>query len=399
MLVAGALVPACARRATALPVQAVHDGISIAVYASPAGAADDPGGVGYALIDDRRWIDVDGDAIVLDRIAPEVALESLVIEPLAGGSLVIGACLRAWVGRDPADDGAPAADHGPVLAPMLRCAVHARRGRYLVRVLYVSHALGYRAQHDVAMTAPDRATVVSRFAIATPPWHTRGNVAVWSGLPGTEHPPRELARGAVMLDGSTAVIAVPPRVISAELRWVYEGAARAADGSDPRERQWRHDSHPAVWVWLELRDARTESLAGAVHAHVEPPGEPARDIDVPPLARRTIAAGLGLPLWIDPQLHGRRDLRTDSPDDGALTDRFALSVANTGSVPRDVWIEEPLRPVRRRSIVHAWPSEPSVVSRSSLGDARGASRESLRLKLTVPAGKLAHGGFEIRYEL
>jgi hypothetical protein len=398
MLVVGALAPACARWAATPPVQAVQDGISIALYASPASAADGPGG-GYAMIDDRRWIDVDGDAIVLDRIAPEVALESLVIEPLAGGSLVIGACLRQRVGPDPADGDVRAADHGPVLAPMLRCAVHARRGRYLVRVLYVSHALGHRAQHDVAMTTPDRAIVVSRYAIATPAWRTRGTVAVWSGTPGTEHPPRELARGVVMLDGSTAVIAVPPRVISGELRRIYEGAARAADGSDPRERQWRHESHPAVWVWLELRDARAESLAGAVHVHVELPGEPARDIEVPPFARRTIAAGLGLPLWIDPQLHGRRDLRTDSPDDGALTDRFAVSVANADRGPREVWIEEPLRPVRRRLIVRAWPGEPSVVSRGGQGDGAGAPRESLRLRLTVPAGKVARGGFEIHYEL
>jgi hypothetical protein len=258
-----------------------------------------------------------------------------------------------------------------------------------VRVLYVSRALGYRAQHDVAITAPDRATVASRFAIATPAWHARATVTIFAGVPGTEHPPRELTRGPVMLDGATAVLAVAPRTLPAELRWIYDGALSGPDDSSPRDRAWHRASHPAVWVWLELHDAPAGGLlaSAAAHVHVELPGEPVRDVDVPAAAQRRATTGLGLPLWIDPQLHGRRDRVTSSPEDGALSDSFSLSVANTGPVAREVWIEEQLRPTRRHAVVRAWPGAPALI------------QHLLRLKLAVPPGKLERAGFEIHYDL
>jgi hypothetical protein len=80
IVAAGAVVAGCAGRAPMAPVAAVHDGISIALHASPP-VAGGPGRA-YALVDDRRWIEVDGGALVLDRIAADVALESLVIEAM-----------------------------------------------------------------------------------------------------------------------------------------------------------------------------------------------------------------------------------------------------------------------------------------------------------------------------
>jgi hypothetical protein len=225
----------------AAPANAARAGVSIALYAHQGGGA-------YGVVDDRRWIEVAGEALVLDHVDPGAALSSLVIEPVAGGALEIGACLRDRIPDPPPDaDPVPGAARG--FAPVLRCAVRAGRGRYLVRVLYVSPALGYRAQHDLAMTAPDRARVTSRFAIATPAWQARAEVTLFDGMPGTEAPPREVARGTIMLDGGVAVVAVPPREVAAQLRWIYRGAVRG-DGDGEAGR----DPQPAVWVWLELAD-------------------------------------------------------------------------------------------------------------------------------------------------
>jgi hypothetical protein len=357
------------------PANPPREGLSIALY-------DHHGDGAYAVVDDRRWIDVTGDALVLDHVDPGAALSSLVIEPLAGGALDVGSCLRDRIPGPPvaaAAEGQPAAATPAMFAPVLRCAVRAAPGRHLVRVLYVSPALGYRAQHDLTMTAPDRATVTSRFAIVTPVWHARADVTLFDGRPGREQPPREVARGPILLDGGTAVIAAPPREVAAALRRFYRGA-----GSDDGDA--RHDSQPAVWVWLEL-DERALALApGPVHAHVVLPQEGVRDIDVPAAGRRQAAAMLRLPLWIDDQLRGKRDRWSGSPDDQAGTDRLTVSVANTGAVTREVWIEEKLRPARRRTVTHAWPGEPTIV------------KNLLRMKLTVHAGRIEHAGFEITSE-
>lgn len=370
------LAIACSHGSPAIPANTAREGLSIALYDSHDGGA-------YSVIDDRRWIEVAGDSLVIDRVDPGAVLSSLVIEPLAGGALAVGACLRDRIPASPSvalDVVSPApASAGELFAPVLRCAVHARSGRYLVRLLYVSPALGYRAQHDITMTAPDRAIVASRFAIVTPAWQAHAEVTLFDGIPGSEQPPREVARGAIMLDGGTSVIAVPPREVTAQLRRVYNGAVPDNDDDAPR-----HDAQPAVWVWLELDEP---ALAlGPVRAHVELAGEATRDIDVPAAGRRRQAVALRLPLWIDDQLRGTRDHRSASFGDVTEADRFAVSVSNTGDAAREVWIEEKLRPVRRRTVTHAWPSEPVVV------------KDLLRMKLTVHGGKIERAGFEITYE-
>jgi hypothetical protein len=413
------VVIACGHGGRTAPPGPAREGLSIALYVARDGSS-------LAMIDDRRWREVAGDVLVLDHLAPAAALAALVIEPLAGGALDVGTCLRARLsavlepgladgataagaledviadpdpgeaispGEDAAEDAAEDAEPGPAgdgaaatealarVAPELRCAVHAAPGRYLVRVLYASPGLGYRAQHDLAMTAPDRATVVSRFAIATPGWHARAEVTLFDGLPGGELPAREVARETIALDGGTAVISAPPRDVAARLRWVYRGVAH---GSDADDGDAPHAAQSAVWVWLELDDA---ALApGPVRAHVEVAGEPPRDLDVPEADRRQAATALRLPLWSDEQLRGKRDHRLGLPAGASLIDHVAVSIANTGAATRDVWIEELLPPARLRPVVHAWPSEPILFE------------NRLRLKLTVPGGKLERVRFEIAYD-
>jgi hypothetical protein len=368
----------CGRERVTAPANAAREGVSIALY--------DPGAGGYGVIDDRRWVDVTNDALMLDRVDPRAALPSLVIEPLAGGALEIGACTRDRIPAAPVAAGAHVVAPVPAaFAPMLWCAVHGVRGRHLVRVLYVVPSFTYRTGHDVAMSASDRATVASRFAIATPAWRVRAAVTLFAGAPGAEPPPREIARGIVMLDGSIALIATPPRPVTAKLRRVYEGAVRTRGEIGAHDPRWRRDSQPAVWVWLELDGA---ALApGPVHAHVELAGEAVRDVDVPAAGRRQAAAVVRLPLWIDDQLRGTRERRTRAPDDAALTDQLSLSVANVGDTTRDVWIEEPLRPARRRAVHRSWPSVPTVTG------------GVLRVRLRVPAGTVERAGFEVEYEL
>jgi hypothetical protein len=229
------------------------------------------------------------------------------------------------------------------------------------------------------MTAPDRASVVSRFAIATPAWQARADVTLFDGLPGQDQAPREVARGTIVLDGGTAVLAAPPRDVSAQLRRIFRGPVHGDDDDDAHR-----GLHGAVWMWLEL-DGLTLA-PGPVRAHIELDGEATRDIDVPAAGRRQAAAVLRLPLWIDGQLRGRTEHWSGPPADSVI-DKLTVSIANTGVTMREVWIEETLEPARRRTIVHAWPGEPAI------------AHNRLRMKLTVPGGKIERARLEILYEL
>lgn len=387
---------ACARERRTLPANLADAGVALAVYALADHAP-------YGVIDDRRWVEVVGPSLVLDHVDPRAALPSLVIEPLGGAALEIGACARDRIpglasatpdgeraatavrGEGSSGPGAASDPTTPVFTPLLRCAVRGAPGRRLVRVLYVVPGLAYRASHDVVMTGPDGASVTSRFSLATPAWQQRAELTLYDGMPGTQQPPREIARGPAVLDGGIAVFAAPPRRVAAQLRWIYDGAVRRRGEVGPRDLRWQRESHPAVWVWLELQ---TPALApGPVRAHVQLPGEPIRDIDVPAPGRRALASALGLPLWVDDQLRGRRDRWSQSREDATLVDRFAVSIANLGASAREVWIEEALRPARRRTVGRVWPGAAAVV------------KTVLRMKLTVAPGKIERGGFEVEYEL
>jgi hypothetical protein len=252
-----------------------------------------------------------------------------------------------------------------------------------VRLYYVVPGLDYRASHEVAMTAPEHATVSSRLSIALPAWQRRAELALYDGMPGTQEPPREVARGPVMLDGGIAVLALPPRTVPAQLRRIYSGALPRRSDVAPRDPRWLRESHPAVWVWLEL----SAPLApGPVRAHVQVAGDATRDVEVPAPGRRHRGSMLDLPLWIDGELRGHRD-RWSQSQDTALIDRFAVSITNLGPAPREVWIEEALRPARRHTVRHARPGAAIVVD------------TLLRMKLTVDGHAVERSGFEIAYEM
>ena len=378
------------------PVAMPAVGVSIALYRD--------GEASYGVVDDRRWVEVTGTTLVLDHVDPGAALPSLVIEALGPTDLRVGQCTRDHVSY--ADDAKTALERygewqvrrrqqmldgtepepeptaAPLVVSSLRCRVVAAAGRHLVRLLYVSPRLGYRAQHDVTMAAGDRATIATRFAIETPRWSAVADVTLFHGLPGGEHAPAQIGRGSIQLDGSTAVLAAAPREVPARLRWIYDGAIRVGRGSET-DVQWARDSVRAVWVWLELSGG--ELPPGPVHAHVEAPGEAIRDALVPAGGRELLGATLRLPLWIDDTLHGMRSRMVIGADGASLADRFVISVANTGEVAREVWIEERLRTSRRRTLRGGWPTKPALV------------HDRARTPLVIKPGATERTGYVIEY--
>jgi hypothetical protein len=385
------------------------EGISIAVYAAA--------GKGYAVVDDRRAIEVTGRRVLLDRIDRSAALPTLVIEPLgvARGALVIEQCARERLRAEPAavkvktkapdlEELAGAAEAaGPdegMASPLVACTVRGKPGRYRVRVHYVAAAAPFLTKHEIEMTAPDRATVSTRFAVSMPAWGARGEVVLHEGVPGAGDPPREIGRGPATFDGGTAVIALPPREVPARLVRVFDGMQRTAL-VDRTDAAWGKDSHHEVRLMLELDDEKL--LAGPAHVRLAIGGEvhelstaytteePLSEVEkvlgataaepVKPASTLTRR----LPLGSDPLLRGLRR-RTIDPFAGAsLADRLELSVANMDSEPREVWIEEPLRPAKKREITRARPAKPEIAG------------DIARHKVTVAPGQIERLGFTVRY--
>jgi len=331
-------------RAPALP-RLPPAGVSISIYDS------------FAVIDDRSWVTVTGTSLALDHILPGAALASLTIE----SDLHVAACRRE-----------PAA----TASGTVRCDVTGTPGRHLVRLLYMSSALHYRALHDITVTA-DRATVTSRFSIDTPAWGGRADLALFDGDPGADHVPREIARGIVALDGSIAELAPPPRGAPATLSRIYDGAV--LDDAPPTDPAWGRESQTAVWVWLELEGVTL--VSGAVRVHT---GD--HDVVVAPDAGRTDGSRLRLPLWADTDLHGARQRFVDLGAGAGLAERVVLAVTNAGRESREVWVLEHLRPAPRRRIEHAWPARPVAV-----GDV-------VRTMLVVKPGAVGRTSFTIAYD-
>lgn len=387
------LAAACTAHTTPKNAKAPDAGVTISIYAKD--------GAGYSVVDDRRWVDITGSSVMLANIDPGADLASLEIEPVSK-SLRVSSCTRE---RLPdfslsVDDMTPArlrelskAKLKPEMlqavryAPLVHCQVTAAPGRYLVRILYVSSTLSYRAQHDIELREPTRATIASRFAIETPPWRTRADVVIFDGVPGADRTPTEITRSSIDLDGTTAIIAVPERTAAAMLHRIYDGAVTTT-GEDSRDAMWRHDSTPVVWVWLELAALRL--APGPVHVHLDLPAEGIRDAEVP-AERRDQAdeanAPLRLPLWIDTDLRGMRSRIVEFNDGEAMTERLVFGVANMGDVARDVFVDEHLRAAKRRKLERAWPKKPSA-----------APGERLRSKLSVAPGRVARTGYTLSYE-
>jgi hypothetical protein len=421
------LLAACTAGHPTGPQKSAEAGISIALYSLGTPESS------YGVVDDRRWVELVGKELVLEHIEPGASLASLVIEPLAGGSLAITHCIREALPEPPPKPQAPVAKPPPVptiqigvspnndrrelareimlrrlraeqkkaklakpeAEPMTRvdatvvCTVDGAPGRHLVRILYVSTKLNYRALHELAVTRPDRAKLVTRFAIATPSWHEYADVIVYDGVPGGERPPSEVTRGAVALDGSIAILATPTRETAARVRRIYDGAV-VTPQVDVADAAWNSESSHGVWVWLEL--PHTTLAPGPISAHVELPGELPHDVELPAGVRGTSDEDdlLRLPLWIDTQLTGTRQRFTDpsadpSDNDGGLAERLLLSVANQSDAPREVWVEEHVRRSRHRKLLRAWPKRPM------------ASGDVVREKLVVKPHAIERVGYTVEY--
>ena len=402
---------ACGGRGVREASAPVADGISIAVY---AGAEH-----GYAFVEDRRDIEVIDGAVVIDRIEPDAPLQSLVIEPLGRESIRIGACTRERIDDSaaalaafadarakrpqrvivvhPVHDPQPARFHledtrrfepavpagAGVLSPLVRCEVRARPGTHRVRVTHVADALAFQTRHELTMTAADQATIATRFAVTTPAWGTKATVTLFEGLPGDEAPPRALVRGVVVLDGSQALLTTAPRTLGARLRSVYDGA-KLDDTAKPDDIVWGKDSRHQVWVWLEIADPTKQLSRGPVMAHVDGAGG-LRDVLVTAPLERT-GELVRWPLWVDDGLRGSRQRTIDRADGVTITDRVQLGVSNLGDQPREVWIEERLRPAKRRTLAQSWGGKPTF------------AKHLARRRLVIAPGATERLGFTIVYE-
>ena len=337
------VLAACSAPHRSAPVGPLTEGIAISIY----GAGDSS----YGVIDDRRWVTVTDGSIVLDRIEPAAALESLVIEPIA-----IERCVRERSDRSPDALRRLGPSHAPpagVLSTLVRCRVRANPGHQLVRVLYVLPALAFQTRHHLAMTAPGKATLSTLFSFPTPAWKSRGDIYLFAGLPGGDKPVREVARGKVLLDGSIALLAAPRQELTARLRTVFDGALEA--GPPTTEITWGSNSQVAVWVWAELEHP-TELAPGRVQVELALPGQPRRDLDVATTTVQLRGGRLRLPLFADEQLHGSRKREVQSSSASRIVERLRVSVSNLAEVPREVWIEERLRPAHHRELTKADPA-------------------------------------------
>jgi hypothetical protein len=364
--------------------------VAIAIYAD--------GEIGFGVVDDRRRVTIANGTLVLDRIHPEAALPSLVIES-ADPSLVIGACMRQRsdtpdsltqlalrkpgkrVGSD-ADEMlvTPASD---VLSPQVRCSATGASGVHLVRVLYVAPAFRYRATHDVAMKQADRATITTHFTIPTPAWQMSADVTLFERLPGGEDPPKQIAAGTIKLDGSAATLALPARSTTARVLTVFDGGVRD-DVTPMTDPSWNRESKRAVWTMLELDDR--DLIQGVARVHLALPGQNPQDLVIAATDRERIGKQtLRLPLQVVHILSGFRRHWFEQLGDGHFAQRFELSVTNVDIAPREVWIEERLRPVRGRKLLRSWPTTFAI------------EKHAIRVKVVVPPNKTERIGFTVEY--
>jgi hypothetical protein len=320
-------------------------GTTLAVY-----LGKDPGSA-IALIDDRQHVAVANHAILLDRIEP--GAHPILIEPLDDRQpFRIGACTRERVANSSLDLlGMPrvAAKSGQprqrlptpppgVVAPQLRCAVTASPGPRLVRVVQHAPLPGFQTFHEAHYDGGARAKLTTRFVLKSPAWgKQRASLTVFDGLPGGDRSPSPIARGEVVLDGTTTVLANPPIDVPARLRVIYDGGV--ASTVSPTDLAWRRDSKTVVATVLELDGA--ELPAGQIGVHFS--SLQLRDATVAQRDRERIGDTLRLPLDAVTALRGER--RTTADRTGKLIEqRITITVSNVSDDARPVSIEEQLRP-------------------------------------------------------
>jgi hypothetical protein len=272
-------------------------------------------------------------------------------------------------------------------APIVQCDVAGPPGRQLVRIVYVSTQLSYRVQHEIAVRDPSTASIESRYTFVTPSWRERAEVAIFDGLPGGVDPPRELVRGHTTLDGGTSILGVGAHDVPAQVRRIFSGATFEEAVAD----DYGTDLG-SVWATLEIPEVKLSP--GPMRVHVELDDDD-RWIDLPetrvveladPDVDKRRNEPLRIKLWADEELRGTRQ-RVVVEDDGTrLVEVIVLSMTNSGSVAREVWLEEHARLAKRRSVERAWPKKPS---------ARG---DVLRNKLVVKPGATERTGYTLVYE-
>src|SRR6185503_1293620 len=123
--------------------------------------------------------------------------------------------------------------------------------------------------------------------------------------------------------------------------------------------------------------------------HLDLAGEGLRDLDVVQASRKqddAPDAPLRLPLWIDERLRGSRVRLVEYNDGSSITERYMFSVANTGDVEREVFVQEPMRAASRRKLDRAWPKKPT------------ADHNVLRTRLDVKSGGIERTGYTMTYD-
>jgi len=395
--------------------------------------APPPPRVSVALVDDRRAVEVDGDGgLRLPELADGIALASLIIDPLDGGRFVVKSCARprvtdqratlvtesgvevtgrltnpsgdgrTWIVED--DDGHTHLVRGAaerVAVPgsgarEVRCDVDAEPGRHRVRLTYATSDLSWQASYriDVAARGDGAAT-----ATVQPTYTIAGSgvigarhatVSLLVGLPGGADAPRLAWQGRVDLGSDAVAVQPPARVVAARLDHVYRGAIATPDEQPRSGNYWRATSTPDVWVVLAVAAGEAAKLADL-------PGGAAlfwitRD-DVTRQAQARWpepdpdARGVDVRLWPSTDLVGFRERRV-LWDDGTsrLVEQYLFSVANQGSTPAVVVVEEELRPgAASREIRKPWPNKP---------ERRG---DVLRSQVRVAPGAIERLGFEAEY--
>jgi hypothetical protein len=388
--------------------------------------------LGY--VDDRRWIELaPGADLVLSDLPPAADLDSLIVEPLgeAGpGALSIAQCTRAptlvgaladlshasgLVGRAVdvrTSDGAVQrgtvkavdqgglwldADHRSVrvdaarIASLrvaggddpVRCAAHGAPGRHLVRIAYASAGVAWKAVHRVEVAigtdgASGTATVRTGFEIDAPGWTGDAEIALWRGLPGEGDPPERVWNGSAGL-GDAVTVWSAPKTVPAHLVSIFRGAMVSPSDS-PTDPYWRQQSVGDVFTWLAL-DAPLP--AGDALVSVTVGGGPVR---IAKGALAPVATAARMALWADPDLRGLRQKTYQSGDEHGMREHLAFSVTNLSDHPRAVWIEEELRPAKRRKVLHAKP-------------AAAVDDGVLRVQVTIPAGGLERAAADVVYDL
>src|SRR5262249_34998563 len=154
--------------------------------------------------------------------------------------------------------------------------------------------------------------------------------------------------------------------VPAEVLSIFRGAI-SYPGEPPHDTNWHYNSTTDVWDYLELDLGDDTMPPGRVMLEVsqgdDPVPQPAiLEADaiemVDPASDQT--GRIRIKLWPASELRGQRQKWTMSTLDTGMVESVLCSVANGGSQPREVVVEEEMRPARRREVAKPFPRKPTV---------------------------------------